>query len=91
MKLKSKEKVKMKLRVRIGSLFLQQSWKKHIKKFKETNGFAYSFHPKPLEIILKTSLSKGEETEEQAERIEEYARQVVEIKRKELSVESNTI
>lgn len=58
------------------------------KKFKETNGFAYSFHPKPLEIILKTSLSKGEETEEQAERIEEYARQVVEVKRKELSVEA---
>lgn len=58
------------------------------KKFKETNGFAYSFHPKPLEIILKTSLSKGEETEEQAERIEEYARQVVELKRKELSVEA---
>ncbi|PHD71573.1 hypothetical protein COF64_23485 [Bacillus sp. AFS043905] len=58
------------------------------KKFKETNGFAYSFHPKPLEIILKTSLSEGEETEEQAERIEEYARQVVEVKRKELSVEA---
>ncbi|WHY95431.1 hypothetical protein [Peribacillus simplex] len=58
------------------------------KKFKETNGFAYSFHPKPLEIILKTSLSEGEETKEQAARIEEYARQVVEIKRKELSVEA---
>ncbi|MDM5455423.1 DUF4179 domain-containing protein [Peribacillus simplex] len=58
------------------------------KKFKVTNGFAYSFHPKPLEIILKTSLSKGEENKEQAERIEEYARQVVEIKRKELSVEA---
>lgn len=55
------------------------------KQFKEVIGFAYSFHPKPLEIILKTSLSNGEVKKAQA--IEEYARQVIEIKRKELAVE----
>ena len=41
-----------------------------------------------LKIGAVFKVSKGEETEEQAERIEEYARQVVEVKRKELSVEA---
>ncbi|WP_100011259.1 DUF4179 domain-containing protein [Lentibacillus sediminis] len=57
------------------------------KKFNEVTGFAFSFHPKPLQIILKTSLSDGEQDEKVAEEIAKYANQVVEIKRDELSVD----
>jgi hypothetical protein len=38
----------------------------------------------PLQIVIKTSLSKG--SKERAEKIEQYVKQVIEIKREELSV-----
>ncbi|UOR13752.1 hypothetical protein [Halobacillus amylolyticus] len=60
------------------------------KKFDKVSGFAYSFHPKPLQIIIKTSLSDGWFSwgvKKQAEEIEKYVKQVIEIKREELSIE----
>jgi hypothetical protein len=53
-------------------------------KFTEVNGFAYSFHPAPLEIIIKTSLMNDEK--DQAEKINEYVKQIIDVKKKELSV-----
>jgi hypothetical protein len=55
------------------------------KEFGEYQGFGYSFHPLPLQIVIKTSLSKG--SKERAEKIEQYVKQVIEIKREELSIE----
>jgi hypothetical protein len=57
------------------------------KNFSEVTGFAYSFHPQPLQIIIKTSLKKGEEGKENAAIIEEYTKSVTEIKRKEIGLE----
>jgi Domain of unknown function (DUF4179) len=57
------------------------------KNFTEVRGFAYSFHPQPLQIIIKTSLRKGKEGKDQAAVIEEYAHKVTEIKRKEMGLE----
>lgn len=57
------------------------------KKYNVVTGFAYSFHPKPLEIILKTSLSQGEEDKRMAEKIAIYAKEVVKVKRNKLSVD----
>ncbi|GAA0607886.1 hypothetical protein GCM10009001_26540 [Virgibacillus siamensis] len=57
------------------------------KEYNAVTGFAYSFHPKPLEIILKTSLSQGEADKKKAEKIATYAKQVVEVKRNKLSVD----
>jgi Endoplasmic reticulum vesicle transporter len=60
------------------------------KEFRVVTGFGYSFHPMPLEIIIKTSLEKGWipwQTKRTAEAIEEYIKQVIEIKREELTVE----
>lgn len=57
------------------------------KQFHEVTGFASSFHPKPLEIIIKTSLpGKESSSKRSAEKIEEYVKQVIQIRRKELSV-----
>jgi hypothetical protein len=57
------------------------------KNFTEVSGFAYSFHPQPLQIIIKTSLKKGKEGKEKAAVIEEYTKSVIEIKRKEMVLE----
>ncbi|UOQ48757.1 DUF4179 domain-containing protein [Gracilibacillus caseinilyticus] len=57
------------------------------KQYSEMNGFAYSFHPEPLQIILKTSLSDGEQAKKLAEEIAKYAREVIEVKRDTLTVE----
>lgn len=53
-------------------------------KFSEVNGFAYSFYPAPLEIIIKTSLRNGEI--EKAEEINKYVKQIIDVKKKELSI-----
>ncbi|KPL57726.1 hypothetical protein AM506_20740 [Rossellomorea vietnamensis] len=57
------------------------------KNFTEVRGFAYSFHPQPLQIIIKTSLKKGKEGKEKVAVIEEYAQSVTEIKRIEMGLE----
>ncbi|MFD2924703.1 hypothetical protein [Halobacillus naozhouensis] len=59
------------------------------KRFEEVTGFAYSFHPEPLQIIIKTSLSDrwySWGTKEQAAKIEKYVKKIIEIKREELSI-----
>jgi hypothetical protein len=53
-------------------------------KFSEVDGFAYSFHPAPLEIIIKTSLKKDEK--EKAEEINRYVKQIIDVKKKEISI-----
>ncbi|KIL49254.1 hypothetical protein [Jeotgalibacillus soli] len=60
------------------------------KQFEEYNGFGYSFHPEPLQIIIKTSLPKASlwsNSSKKAEAIEDYVGQIIEIKRDELSLE----
>lgn len=59
------------------------------KNFKEYRGFAYSFSPEPLEIILKTDLKDNKSTSniEKIEEIEQYAYKLIEQKIEELAVE----
>lgn len=59
------------------------------KKFKEYRGFAYSFSPEPLQIIIKTDLrdNKSTSNREKIKAIEQYANQIIERKIEELTVE----
>ena len=60
------------------------------KKFEEYRGFAYSFHPEPLQIIIKTDLSESKwawNSKKKAEQIEKYVHEIIEIKWEELSIE----
>ncbi|MGE8080958.1 hypothetical protein [Peribacillus loiseleuriae] len=60
------------------------------KKFEEYRGFAYSFHPKPLQIIIKTDLHKSKwfwNSDKKVEQIESYVNEIIKLKREELSVE----
>lgn len=60
------------------------------KEFKEYRGFAYSFHPKPLQIIIKTNLPKSKwywNSNKKIVQIEDYVNEIIKIKMKELSVE----
>ena len=59
------------------------------KKFEEYRGFAYSFSPAPLQIIIKTDLknSKGSSNLEKVEQIKKYVDEIIELKREELSIE----
>jgi len=53
------------------------------KEFKEYRGFAYSFHPEPLQIIIKTNLETSNWFwNPKVRRIEKYARAIIEVKRK---------
>ncbi len=58
------------------------------KNFDDVTGFAHSFHPKPLQIIIKTSLSNGWfswGTKDKAKEIETYVEKIIDIKSEELS------
>lgn len=60
------------------------------KKFGDYRGFAYSFHPKPLEIIVKTNLSKSKwfwDTDKTVKQIVTYTDKIIELKTTELSIE----
>ncbi|WP_251397738.1 hypothetical protein [Ureibacillus chungkukjangi] len=60
------------------------------KKFEEYRGFAYSFHPAPLQIIIKTKLDSPSwfsNSDEKVNQITEYVEKIIELKRKELSIE----
>ncbi|SER51748.1 hypothetical protein [Psychrobacillus sp. OK032] len=60
------------------------------KKFDEYRGFAYSFHPEPLQIVIKTDLRESKwawNSNKKAEQIEKYVHEIIELKSKELSVE----
>lgn len=57
------------------------------KNFKEVTGFASSLHPEPLQIIIKTSLSKDDpEGQKLAQKMEKYVDLIIDIQRGELSV-----
>jgi len=60
------------------------------KKFEEYKGFAYSFHPEPLQIIIKTDLDKSKwwwNSDKKVKEIENYVQEIIELKREELVIE----
>lgn len=60
------------------------------KEFKEYRGFAYSFHPKPLQIIIKTNMKDRKwlwNSDKSTNRIENYIEKIIALKRAELSIE----
>ncbi|MGN7479486.1 hypothetical protein ACTHOQ_16735 [Solibacillus silvestris] len=60
------------------------------KKFEEYRGFAYSFHPEPLQIIIKTDMDTHKwfwKFNKKANQITEYVDKIIELKREELSIE----
>ncbi|WP_245804697.1 hypothetical protein [Halobacillus hunanensis] len=61
------------------------------KNFEDVTGFAHSFHPKPLQIIIKTSLSNGWfswGTKDKVKEIETYVEKIIDIKSEELSIKT---
>ncbi|BAK16725.1 hypothetical protein SSIL_2302 [Solibacillus silvestris StLB046] len=60
------------------------------KRFKEYRGFAYSFHPEPLQIIIKTNIPSSKwfgNSDKKINQITEYVDKIIELKREELSIE----
>lgn len=60
------------------------------KRFKEYRGFAYSFHPEPLQIIIKTNIHSSKwfgNSDKKINQITEYVDKIIELKREELSIE----
>ncbi|MGY0694151.1 hypothetical protein ACW2QC_15445 [Virgibacillus sp. FSP13] len=59
------------------------------KKFKEYRGFASSFHPQPLQIIIKTKINNSwfGNSDEKVKEIEKYVDKIIELKLEELSIE----
>jgi hypothetical protein len=60
------------------------------KEFKEYSGFAYSFHPEPLQIIIKTDLEKPKgfwQSNKKVKQLIDYVDKIIELKREELSIE----
>ena len=60
------------------------------KKFGEYKGFAYSFHPEPLQIIIKTDLSESKwwwNSDKKVKEIEKYVQKIIKLKRDELLIE----
>ncbi|MGP4074772.1 DUF4030 domain-containing protein [Halobacillus sp. K22] len=56
--------------------------------FEEYRGFAYSFHPQPLQIIIKTHVGSWTwNTDAKVEKIERYVNKVIELKKEEAAVE----
>ncbi|MEG0385592.1 MAG: hypothetical protein RR642_12645 [Solibacillus sp.] len=61
------------------------------KEFKEYRGFSYSFHPKPLQIIIKTNLGNRKwfgNSDRSIDQIEKYTEKIIALKRAELSIEA---
>ena len=58
-------------------------------QFEEYRGFAYSFFPAPMQIIIETHLKNtiGDSNLERVEKIEEFVEGIIEKKREELSIE----
>lgn len=59
------------------------------KKFEEYRGFAYSFHPEPLEIIIKTDIDTPNwfwNSDKKVNEITEYVKKIIQLKREELSI-----
>ncbi|MRH41368.1 hypothetical protein GH741_01615 [Aquibacillus halophilus] len=63
------------------------------RKFAEYRGFAYSFHPAPLQIIIKTNIEKPSwfekwvsKTDERVVEIENYVEEIIAVKKEQLQV-----
>lgn len=60
------------------------------KKFEEYRGFAYSFHPEPLQIIIKTNINSSKwfgNSDKKINQITEYVDKIIELKREEFTIE----
>ncbi|EPD53799.1 hypothetical protein HMPREF1210_00622 [Paenisporosarcina sp. HGH0030] len=60
------------------------------KNFEEFKGFAYSFHPEPLQIIIKTDLEKSKwwwNSDEKVKEIEKHVLEIIKLKSEELLIE----
>lgn len=59
------------------------------KKFEEYKGFSYSFHPEPLQIIIKTDLDKSKwwNSDKKVNEIEKYVQEIIKLKREELLID----
>ncbi|MGN7478612.1 hypothetical protein ACTHOQ_12220 [Solibacillus silvestris] len=60
------------------------------KRFEEYRGFAYSFHPEPLQIIIKTNIDSPKwfgNPDKKINQIAEYVDIIIKLKREELSIE----
>ncbi|MEK4699921.1 hypothetical protein MKX47_10010 [Solibacillus sp. FSL R7-0668] len=60
------------------------------KEFDEYRGFAYSFHPEPLQIIIKTNIESPKlfgKSKKQVKRIVNYVDKIIELKFNELAIE----
>ncbi|WP_438313627.1 hypothetical protein [Sporosarcina sp. FA9] len=60
------------------------------REFEEYTGFAYSFHPEPLQIIIKTNLEKPKwfwNSNKKVKQITNYVDKIIELKKEELSIE----
>ncbi|MBP1948605.1 hypothetical protein [Virgibacillus litoralis] len=56
------------------------------KNFDKVTGYTHSFNPAPLQITIKTSLSKGWTSNIKAKQIKMYVHEIIDIKREELSL-----
>lgn len=94
---KSNLDFKIKLRKKSESAIRDQEWKpifdsirvESEKKFKEYRGFAYSFHPEPLQIIIKTNIDSSKwfgNSDKKINQITEYIDKIIELKREEFSI-----
>lgn len=81
----------------IGSTLLDQEWQPIFeairveteKKFEEYKGFAYSFHPEPLQIIIKTDLDTPKwfrNSNRKANQMKKYVHKIINLKQEELSI-----
>lgn len=88
---------KIKLKKKSESAIRDQEWRPILnaidveleKKFEDYRGFAYSFHPEPLQIIIKTNIDSPKwfnNSHKKINQITEYVDKIVELKREELSI-----
>lgn len=95
----AKTNQKFKVNVRKKSIYeiQEQQWNPILnaiqdqtkKEFEAYRGFAYSFHPAPLQIIIKTNLEKKWfwKPQHEVKQIENYVEAIIKIKREELTIE----
>ncbi|MGP4107668.1 hypothetical protein [Virgibacillus sp. L01] len=92
----SKKKVDYKVKVdkRTEAQLTEQKWypilgsirEETNKNFDKVTGFTHSFNTTPLQITIKTSLSKGWTSNIKAKQIKMYVHEIIDIKREELSL-----
>ncbi|MFJ8236129.1 hypothetical protein ACIQ34_10320 [Ureibacillus sp. NPDC094379] len=96
--LKTKQNFTVKIKKKSENQIKDQEWQPIFtsimdetkKEFEEYRGFAYSFHPEPLQIIIKTNLEKPKwfwNSDEQVKQITNYVEKIIELKSEELSIE----